>query len=66
MYSLPLCTAFWPIPGSRAGPKKVRNAFDRWQRLAYTVLALIMTLPFVYILIFLPDRILYSFPAGAG
>lgn len=47
--------------------KKFGNVFDRWQRLAYTVLALIMTLPFVYILIFLPDSILYIVPwPGSG
>jgi protein-S-isoprenylcysteine O-methyltransferase Ste14 len=46
---------------------KFGNLFDRWQRLAYTVLALIMTLPFVYILAYLPDRILYIVPwPGSG
>ena len=35
-------------------------AFDRWQRLAYNLLALLMMLPFLYILVFLPDRILYA------
>ncbi len=38
-------------------------AFDRWQRLAYNLLALSMMLPFLVIMIFLPDRILYSIPA---
>ena len=38
-------------------------AFDRWQRLAYNLLALSMMLPFLVIMIFLPDRILYSVPA---
>lgn len=37
-------------------------AFDRWQRLAYNLLATIMTLPFLFILIFLPDRTLYLIP----
>lgn len=47
--------------------KKFGNLFDRWQRLAYTVLALIMTLPFVYILAYQPDRILYIVPwPGSG
>ena len=39
--------------------KRFGNVFDRWQRLAYTVLALIMILPFIYIFVSLPDRILY-------
>ncbi len=34
-------------------------AFDRRSRLAFTILALIMILPFIYILIFLPKRTLY-------
>lgn len=38
-------------------------AFDRWQRLAYNLLALIMILPFFFILIFLPGRTLYMIPA---
>jgi protein-S-isoprenylcysteine O-methyltransferase Ste14 len=29
--------------------KRFSNVFDRWQRLAYIVLALIMILPFIYI-----------------
>ena len=43
--------------------KAIGNSFDRWQRLAYNLLALLMMLPFLNILIFLPDRILYSIPA---
>jgi protein-S-isoprenylcysteine O-methyltransferase Ste14 len=43
--------------------KAISNSFDRWQRLAYNLLALLMMLPFLNILIFLPDRILYSIPA---
>ncbi|MFZ3148668.1 MAG: isoprenylcysteine carboxylmethyltransferase family protein [Methanothrix sp.] len=39
------------------------NAFDRWQRLAYNLLALLMMLPFFIILIFLPDRTSYIIPA---
>ncbi len=35
-------------------------AVDRWYRLAYVAIALIMVLPFIYILAFLPDRVLYS------
>ena len=38
------------------------EAFDRWHRLTFTALALIMILPFFYILIFLPDRTLYIVP----
>jgi protein-S-isoprenylcysteine O-methyltransferase Ste14 len=37
--------------------------FDRWQRLAYNLLALSMMLPFLYILVFLPDRTQYIIPA---
>lgn len=39
------------------------EAFDRWQRLAFILLALFMVLPFLYILIFLPNRVLYAIPA---
>jgi methanethiol S-methyltransferase len=47
--------------------KEFGDAFDRWQRLAYTVLALIMILPFIYIFVSLPDRILYIVPwPGSG
>jgi methanethiol S-methyltransferase len=42
--------------------KEFGDVFDRWQRLAYTVLSLIMILPFIYIFIYLPDRILYIVP----
>ena len=35
-------------------------AFDRWQRLAYNLLALIIILPFLFILLLLPDKILYQ------
>ncbi len=42
--------------------KEFGDAFDRWQRLTFTALALIMILPFFYILIFLPDRTLYIVP----
>lgn len=34
--------------------------FDRWSRLAFTLLALLMVMPFFYILAFLTDRILYA------
>ncbi len=49
------------------GHKGFGDLFDRWQRLAYTVLALIMILPFFFILAYLPDRILYIVPwPGSG
>lgn len=43
----------------RWGRRTFGNVFDRWHRLAFAVLALIMILPFFYILIFLPDKTLY-------
>ncbi|NTV27855.1 MAG: isoprenylcysteine carboxylmethyltransferase family protein [Methanothrix sp.] len=47
--------------------KELGEAFDRWQRLVYTVLALIMILPFFYIFVHFPDRILYIIPwPGSG
>lgn len=36
------------------------DASDRWYRAAYVILALIMVIPFFYILAFLPDRVLYA------
>ena len=44
------------------GRKTFGGVFDRWQRLAYSALAMIMTLPFIYIFIYLPDRTLYIVP----
>lgn len=38
-------------------------AADRWYRLAYIILAMVMVMPFFYILAFLPDRVLYSIRA---
>ena len=51
----------------RWAERRIGSAFDRWHRLAFTLLALIMVLPFLYILAVLPDRILYvaSWPAFA-
>jgi methanethiol S-methyltransferase len=46
----------------RRAKKRFGESFDRWQRLAYNLLALSMMLPFLLIMIFLPDRILYSVP----
>ncbi len=43
--------------------EQVLPDMDRWYRLAYTILALIMVLPFFYIIAFLPDRTLYIVPA---
>jgi len=40
--------------------RRFGEAFDRWSRLAFTFLALIMVTPFFYILAFLPSRILYA------
>lgn len=41
------------------------SALDRWGRLAFNLLALIMLLPFIYILVYLPDEVIYiaSWPA---
>jgi len=39
------------------------RASDRWYRLAFALLAMAMVLPFLYILVFLPDRVLYVVPA---
>lgn len=41
------------------------GALDRWGRLAFNLLALIMLLPFIYILLYLPDEVIYiaSWPA---
>jgi protein-S-isoprenylcysteine O-methyltransferase Ste14 len=38
------------------------NSADRWYRLAFVLLAAVMVLPFFYILLFFPDRILYVVP----
>jgi protein-S-isoprenylcysteine O-methyltransferase Ste14 len=42
--------------------RSLGKTFDRWSRLAFTILALIMISPFICILIFLPKRILYTVP----
>ncbi len=39
--------------------EQVLPDIDRWYRLAYNLLATFMVLPFFYILIFLPDEMLY-------
>lgn len=38
---------------------------DRWGRIAFNLLAMVMLLPFIYILLYLPDEIIYiaSWPA---
>ncbi len=48
-------------------PKRMARGFfgaaaDRWYRLAFTVLSLIIVLPFFYILLFWSGRVLYSIP----
>lgn len=43
--------------------KRLMPGTGRWYRLAYVTLAVVMTLPFLYILAFLPDRTLYFVPA---
>ena len=49
----------------RWAKERVGGELDRWERLAFNLLALIMLLPFVCILLYLPDKILYiaSWPA---
>ncbi|VVB71839.1 Uncharacterised protein [uncultured archaeon] len=47
---------------SRAG-RCMGGIFERWFRLAFVFLAIIMVLPFVYILAFLPGRMIYFIPA---
>ncbi|NPV62367.1 MAG: isoprenylcysteine carboxylmethyltransferase family protein [Methanotrichaceae archaeon] len=44
--------------------RSLGKSFDRFARLAFVILALIMVLPFIYILIFMPTRRLYlvSYP----
>jgi protein-S-isoprenylcysteine O-methyltransferase Ste14 len=56
--------SFLADPGFKSRARNVLGkTFDRRQRLAYNLLALLMMLPFLNIIIFLPDRILYSVPA---
>ncbi|MDD2756039.1 MAG: isoprenylcysteine carboxylmethyltransferase family protein [Methanothrix sp.] len=51
-------------PGFKSWEKSILGqTFDRWQRLFYNLLALLMVLPFLFILSFLPDRTLYIIPA---
>ena len=38
------------------------ETFDRWHRLTYTILSLLMMLPFIFIMSFMPDEILYVIP----
>ncbi len=47
----------------RAARRAIGETADRWYRLAYVLLALVMVLPFFYILLFSPDRTLYVVPA---
>jgi protein-S-isoprenylcysteine O-methyltransferase Ste14 len=56
--------SFLADPRFKSRAKKVfGETFDRWQRLAYNLLALFMMLPFLLIMIFLPDRTQYIIPA---
>ncbi len=51
-------------PGFKSrGKSMLGKTFDRWQRLIYNLLAILMVLPFLFILFFLPDRTLYIIPA---
>jgi protein-S-isoprenylcysteine O-methyltransferase Ste14 len=43
--------------------RRAITSADRWYRLAFVLLAIIMVLPFFYILIFFPDRTLYVVPS---
>ena len=42
--------------------KRMGSIFDRWERLAFNLLALIMLLPFIFILLYLPDEVIYIAP----
>ena len=56
--------SFLADPRFKSRAKKATgNSFDCLHRLAYNLLALLMMLPFLFIMIFLPDRIIYSIPA---
>ena len=46
--------------------RAIGPAFDSWQRLAYNLLALIMILPFLFILLFLPGKTLYMVSAPSN
>jgi protein-S-isoprenylcysteine O-methyltransferase Ste14 len=51
-------------PGFKSwGKSMLGQTFDRWQRLIYNLLAILMVLPFLFILAFMPDRMLYIIPA---
>src|SRR5512138_340064 len=43
--------------------RRAITSSDRWYRLAYVLLAIVMVLPFLYILLFFPDRTLYVVPS---
>lgn len=45
--------------------ERIGSVFDRWERIAFNLLALVMLLPIIYILLYLPDEIIYiaSWPA---
>ena len=46
----------------RWAKERACGALDRWGRLAFNLLALIMLLPFVFILLYLPDEVIYIAP----
>lgn len=46
----------------KAARTRLGDAADSWYRLAYTVLSLVMVMPFFFILAFLPDRTLFIIP----
>jgi len=48
---------------SKRMARHVSFSADRYYRLAFVFLALIMVLPFFYILLFFPDRTLYAIPS---
>lgn len=64
---------FAPVHSHLADPafkswarRAIGPAFDSWQRLAYNLLALIMILPFLFILLFLPGKTLYMVSAPSN
>ena len=46
----------------RWAKERACGALDRWGRLAFNLLALIMLLPFIFILLYLPDEVIYIAP----
>ena len=46
----------------RWAKERAGSGFDRWERLAFNLLALILLLPFIFILLSLPDEVIYIAP----